>query len=130
MASALGVFFVLLFGHFLADYVFQSRWQSLNKATNPKALALHCLTYGLTMMASFIIGVTTMQVTVPFLLYSAIVFFIAIFSVHFVVDLISTKVYNFLWKKGQYKAFFSVVGFEQLIHQYILLLATIYFVGF
>jgi hypothetical protein len=130
MASALGVYFVLLFGHFLGDYVFQSRLQSLHKGHNLGALLLHVASYAGIMTAAFWVGVVTMQVTMPFLLYSAIVFFVAVFATHFVVDFLATRVYNYLWTEHKYKAFFSVVGFEQLLHQYVLLIATIWLVGF
>lgn len=126
--ASLALYFVLLFGHFLGEYVFQSRWQSLNKGLNPKALALHCLTYSGIMTAAFIIGGTTVT-TVPFLFYSALVFFIAMFSSHFVIDAIATRVYNYLWTEKKFKGFFSVVGFEQLLYQYMLLVVTIWFVG-
>jgi hypothetical protein len=129
MASSLGVFFVLLFGHFLGDYVFQTRWQSLHKRDSLEALFRHVFTYAATITAAFVVGVTTMQVAVPFLLYSAAVFFVVMFLAHGLVDFIATRVYSRLWERSQFKAFFSVVGFEQMLHQYLLLAATIWLVG-
>jgi hypothetical protein len=124
MTSSLGVFFVLLFGHFLGYYVFQFPYRD-----NARSAFVKSVMYSVTVTAAFLVGVLAMQVAVPFLLYSALAFLGVIFVTHFVIDVVAMRVSNNLWRRNRYKAFFSVVGFEQMLHQYVLLAATIWFVG-
>ena len=91
-------FILLIWVHFVSDFLFQSHYMSVNKSKNIWVLALHAAIYGLLFM-----------------------FFGAHFAIitallHFVVDFFTSKATSYLWKKEKTHWFFVVIGADQAIH--------------
>lgn len=109
------VLVVILFGHWIADFVLQSHWMAVNKSENWYALSLHVLVYtsAMTMFASFFVQ-------------ELVLFFYITFILHFVTDAITSRITKRLWANGDVHNFFVVIGFDQFLHV-TTLVATVMF---
>lgn len=94
----------LLTVHFIADFVLQTDWQAKNKWTNPIALSRHVLTYG----ACFL----------PF----GLTYALFTMGIHGCVDAVTSKATHWLWEEKKVHQFFEVIGLDQLIHVFSLIL--------
>jgi len=95
--------------HFIADFVLQSQWMGVNKSKDSLILGLHSLIY-----------------TIPFLFieYYLLIGYFAIINgvMHFVVDFLTSRCTSKLYEKKEYHWFFVVIGLDQAIHMTILFL--------
>ena len=97
-------YLMLIWLHFIADFIMQSDKVALNKSSSLKYLFLHCLIY-----------------SVPFLIFG-IWFAIITGVLHFMVDGVSSKVTACLWQKEERHWFFVAIGLDQAIHMTCLVL--------
>lgn len=88
----------LLVIHFVADFLFQTNWQAVNKSKDPLALTSHVITYSL-----------------PFIVFGPL-FFLITFVTHFATDFFTSKAVAYFNKKEKRKAMFVTIGADQLIH--------------
>lgn len=88
----------LLFIHWLADFVLQTRWMAENKSKSWKALLLHVAVY------TFCLLVFGWK----FALLNG--------SLHFVVDATTSRLTSWRWKAKDVWGFFVIVGFDQMLH--------------
>lgn len=89
---------VLVWLHFVADFVLQSDRVAVGKSGSNKILAEHVLIYSL-----------------PFIWLGG--GFVAVNAVaHFATDYISSRVTSRLWKEQKRHWFFVVIGVDQAIH--------------
>lgn len=94
---------LLLFMHFVADFILQSNWMAQNKSKNNWALFTHVFIYSL-----------------PFILISPL--YAAINGLlHLLVDYNTSHLSSKLWANGKVHWFFVVIGFDQLLHALCLL---------
>ena|SRR5215467_3687201 len=107
----------LLAVHWLADFVLQSHWMSVNKSKRLDALALHVITYTATLSvgSALIFGVQDLGLLLVFIGVNGIL--------HFATDYVTSRITSRLWQQQREHLFFVVVGFDQLIHQ-VTLIAT------
>jgi hypothetical protein len=94
---------LLLTLHWFADFVLQSDWMAINKSKNWKALCLHTLVYSLTFTPFYGLAFTA----ITFLLHTA-------------QDAVTSRVNSKLWQANQRHWFFVSIGFDQLLHYYLL----------
>lgn len=105
-------YIVLLFCHWVADFICQTDEQAQNKSSSNIALLRHCSSY---FSVFFILSVLFLkQNTFNFVLFNAIT--------HFVIDYLTSRGSKYFYKKGDIHNFFVVVGFDQFLHTAILLL--------
>ncbi len=93
--------------HTIADFVFQTRWMAENKSKNMAALFYHIMEY------TFVIflGITIIMGIKFGLIYSIINGII-----HLITDFITSKISSYAYKSNKNKLFWTMIGFDQLIH--------------
>lgn len=96
---------ILIWIHFVADFVLQNDKMALNKSKSNKWLGLHALVYG-----------------IPLLFFG---WKFALFNgiAHFAVDYITSRGTSRLWIANQRHWFFILIGLDQAIHMTILLIS-------
>lgn len=106
--------------HWIADFVFQTHWQAINKSKNNYALTIHVLVY------STIWGIICNAYSILTGNYYMLALFpIITFISHWITDYFTSRLNSKLWKDGHVHNFFISIGFDQLLH-YIQLILTYY----
>ena len=101
-------YILIIWAHFIADFVSQSDEVAINKSKDINCLVWHCSIYGIVML---IFGA-------KFALINAVL--------HFFVDYVTSRITSYLWMKEQRHWFFVTVGFDQAIHLTCLFLSMKY----
>lgn len=99
---------IVIWLHFLADFIMQSNKMALNKSSSFKYLGLHGLVY-----------------SIPFL-YFGFTFAIITGILHFIIDGITSRITSYFWKKENRHWFFVTIGFDQAVHMSCLILLLKY----
>lgn len=100
---------IMMLGHWIADFVCQTHWQATNKSKNWMALSSHVAIYTAIMTVFFV-------ALVPPSVQAVLLFVGVTFASHFMTDAITSRITSYLWAKQKVHDFFVVVGFDQLIH--------------
>lgn len=117
---------VILFIHWVADFVVQTNWQAQNKSKDNIALLSHTFTYTVVVFCGFFLltgrgGPVTMSH-----LGSALAFSLVTFITHTIIDYFTSRISAKLYKDGDIHNFFVMIGLDQIMH-YVQLLATYHF---
>lgn len=94
----LDVILLILFLHFVSDYVLQTSTMALNKSKSNYWLFLHSVVY-----------------TLPFLLIG-VEYAVINGAFHFITDWVTSRVKSSYWDKENYRMFFAVNGADQFVH--------------
>ena len=90
---------IIIWLHFIADFVLQSNWVAQNKSSyDTGALELHVIVYA-----------------IPFL-YFGWVYAVLNAVLHYATDYLTSRETKRLWADGQVHNFFVVIGLDQAIH--------------
>lgn len=110
---------LLLFVHFIGDFIFQSSDMAVNKATSIKWLLIHVAVYtSILFIASiFIFG---LDLAITFALVNG--------GFHLVTDFFTSKLNAHLFQREDKRWYYSGIGFDQFIHGATLLLTYDYFI--
>lgn len=89
---------LLIWMHYLADFLCQPRYLAETKSTNTKSLILHCVMY-----------------SVPFFWFG---WQYAVLNgvLHFIVDWPSSRIIRYYWYKDKKYVAFSLIGLDQALH--------------
>lgn len=93
---------LLIWVHFIGDFLFQTDAMALNKSKSFRWLGLHALVYALCF------------------LWWGVPFVTIVGATHLTVDGITSRGTARLWQKGKRHWFFVLIGFDQAIHLSIL----------
>lgn len=108
---------LIMFLHFLADFVFQSNKMAQGKSSSWKWLLAHVGTYGLI----FFVGLYFF-VSFKFLLY-----YVGInVLLHLYIDSKTSKITKRLWAEKKVHEFFVAIGFDQFLHYLCLYLTWMF----
>ena len=110
MVIDVGIVLLLVWMHFVSDFVFQSDYVAKNKSNSNLVLLQHVLIYGL-----------------PFYLFGAL-FAVVNVILHFIVDWCTSRITSKLWAAGKVHWFFVTIGFDQALHMSCLILTYIWLV--
>lgn len=105
----------ILFAHFVADFIFQTDEQAINKSKSNKWLLYHVSSYsfGILLVSFFLFS--NIEIGILWVVVNAIL--------HFGTDYITSRINSHLWQKNERHWFFVGIGADQFIH-YACLLAT------
>lgn len=95
---SIGVILVLVWMHFIADFVLQTDWMAKNKSSSNVALTIHVVLY-----------------SIPFIWFGW-VYAIVNGMLHFATDYVTSRVTSHFWKTEQRHLFFVVIGADQALH--------------
>ena len=105
---------LLVWAHFIGDFILQSDYHAINKSKSNWVLLQHVFWY-----------------SVPFAFLSLIVplsltFILLNFVLHAIVDYVSSRITSYLWKNDKRHWFFVTIGADQSLHFTCLFLSYYY----
>jgi hypothetical protein len=106
----------LLVIHFIADFICQSHWMATNKSTSNYALLIHVGVYSSVLLISLIAFQLSITLVLLYVVING--------SLHFVTDYVTSRCSSYFYKKQDFHNFFVVIGADQLIHQWTLILTA------
>lgn len=110
------VIFVLIWAHFIGDFILQSDYHAANKSKSNLVLFQHVLLYSLPFtLAAFLVPIS-------------ILFIVANAVLHAITDYISSRITSILWQKGERHWFFVTIGADQAFHMTCLFFTYFWFV--
>lgn len=109
MINIVSVLFIL-FVHFLADFVFQTREMGVKKSKSTYWLTTHVVTYTLvtTLFWAFFFSVRNVDTLITIASLT--------FASHWLTDYVTSKVSSYMYTKKQFYFFFMTIGFDQWAH--------------
>lgn len=113
--------FILLLGHWVADFVCQSDRVAQNKSKSNKVLAEHCVIYTIVVAAFTVPMVLVLTLCYHIFLLHPLVVMSYLFITHFITDYFTSRLNDYLLCTEQRHWFFVSIGFDQLIHFGVLL---------
>lgn len=115
---------MLLFGHFLADWVLQTRKMAENKSNSWFWLSMHVLMYTVAFTGCSLITFHNTQTLTPL---NGLWFGLINGAIHFIVDAITSRFTSYFYTTNRKKAFWTTIGFDQLIHMLTIIITLYYF---
>ncbi len=117
---------IIIFIHWVADFLLQTREMALNKSKSNYWLSIHCLTYSAVWLFTGVVlwGFNLIE------LYSVILFTAITFVCHFITDYFTSRWTSKLYATQKFygfPSFFSVIGLDQFLH-YAQLILCFYFI--
>jgi hypothetical protein len=127
---------ILMLSHYIADFWTQSRWEADNKSKSNFALMSHVMTYTLTLFVIFslicivlLYRISTNQIEEIGFDLNILWFFPITLLLHFITDYITSRITSYLYRTNKIKSFFSVIGFDQILH-YVQIFLTYHFLTY
>ena len=119
----------ILFWHWVADFLAQTREMAINKSTSNYWLTRHIIAYGNHLLyGSIPLLVLGLWVGQNFAL-GILIYIIVNMVLHWVTDYFTSRWTSKLWKKQDIHNFFIVIGLDQFIHVLCLLLTFKWIIG-
>lgn len=105
------IILLLIFTHWVADFILQTDEMALNKSKSNYWLFIHVLVYSTVFLAPLIV------IKLPYWYGVENVAFIFItFICHFITDYITSRITSKLYKEDKRHWFFVMIGFDQFLH--------------
>lgn len=105
---------IIVFIHWIADFVCQTREMANNKSKSALWLSIHVFTYSFVLLVGCLLTRTTIFDSLSEIY---IISFVVINGlIHFLVDFVTSKITSYFYKKEDVYKFFCTVGFDQFLH--------------
>lgn len=117
MISSLAIS-IMLFGHWLADFVWQPDWMGKGKSKNFGILMHHGVRITVGALGTALILAILFDGSVK----GAVVWALVNGLAHVAIDAVTSRITGHFWAKEQTHNFFTTIGFDQFLH---LALATV-----
>jgi hypothetical protein len=123
----LGILFVILVLHYVADFVIQTDWQARNKSSRWDALLGHTFTYSM-IFFGFAVGYIMVITPLGSQIIDARMLWLPIitFFCHTTTDYITSREVKKQFDKQNYHNGFAIIGFDQLLHYTQLILTYLW----
>lgn len=115
----MGIYDILLiiWAHFVADFMLQNDKMAQNKSTSNIWLTNHIMVYSAAMLGIMAPFVYFMDAANSHIQLMWLLVWVAINgALHWITDWCSSRATSYLWQKGDRHNFFVVVGADQAIH--------------
>jgi Protein of unknown function (DUF3307) len=110
----------VLFIHYVADFICQTRWMAENKSKDITALLYHMYSY----TGALGIGLAAYSYFHEMNILPVLGFIIVNVSVHFCVDYTTSKLNTYFFNQKKLAFFWWSIGFDQYIHTGLLILTV------
>ncbi len=110
---------LLLFAHWIGDFVFQSTWMAIGKSSRLDALIVHVLTYSIVLAGAAVLLFGQTELAATFVACNA--------ALHLITDFFTSKVSAALYARQNMRGFFVVLGLDQLLHHLALAATLVWF---
>lgn len=118
--------FIILIVHYIADFIMQTEIMASKKSKNIYWLGTHCFIYGVGIFfLLFLRNILSFIVISSYFYLFLFALWNAIF--HFLIDFTTSKIETYFYLKKMNRAFFNVIGIDQLAHVIILLITFNFF---
>tara|TARA_R110000868_G_scaffold1257_4_gene9857 strand:- start:2552 stop:2926 length:375 start_codon:yes stop_codon:yes gene_type:complete len=107
--------FVIIFIHWVADFVLQTDKMAKGKSKNWYDLLSHTLTYS-TVWCFAVLFLWNQTHDLRWILVNTFSFATITFVAHTITDYFTSRLNSKLWAKGDVHNFFVSVGFDQVLH--------------
>jgi uncharacterized membrane protein len=110
--------FIIIFIHWIADFVLQTDWQAQNKSKNNFALLSHTSNYSMVWLLPMCLVFGKMKggATTEWIVWSTLYFSMITFVAHTITDYFTSRLNSKLWSAGKVHYFFVSIGFDQVLH--------------
>jgi hypothetical protein len=105
---------LILFAHFVSDFVFQTDKQAINKSTSNLWLTYHVLAYTTGIFLTISILSKSIEIGLLYALLNG--------CIHWGQDYVTSRINSKLWRENKRHWFFVGIGADQFIHATILIL--------
>lgn len=121
---------MIVFGHWIADFVLQSDEDAKGKSKYAKNLINHTALYSLFWFTPLLIyswSANFFNIKTGILFHNAFDFICVTFIFHTITDYFTSRINAKLWEEKKVHRFFVSIGFDQVLH-YIQLFITFYII--
>ena len=105
--------FVLMFAHWVFDFLCQTQYMATNKSESWKALLSHTGVYSSGMMVTYFLYTWYLG---EIQILDSIIFGIITFITHTLVDAVTSTLCAKAYKQERYRKFFNIIGADQYLH--------------
>lgn len=115
----------ILIGHYIADFLLQSRNVANNKSKDTLVLAKHVLIY----TGFFFVWLYNPLIIFHKTSVVSYLFYVIINGIlHFITDFVTSRISSVFFKREDYYKGFAIIGLDQLLHT-ITLILTLFFIN-
>ena len=113
--------YLFLFLHWFADFLCQPHYVAVNKSKSVWVLLLHVLMYTILLALGtvWLVPQSTPLYKDPWAMWLG-----ANAILHLATDAFTSKISSRLWQEQRWHSFFSMIGFDQLLHVFAILATT------
>lgn len=103
----LHILLILMFGHWVADFICQSNWMAVGKSKRWTPLLAHVGVYS-SVLALVALCVADWRLVPLFAVVNC--------GLHLAVDYVTSRISSYFWSKQDTHKFFITIGFDQYLH--------------
>lgn len=116
------ILIIILFAHWIADFVLQTDWMAQGKSKEMTPLIAHGISYTGGFALIIIIGLSISGYSETLDVRYILKFIFLNGLLHTITDFFTSRASSYFWQQKQVHNFFVVIGFDQMIHTVTILI--------